>query len=270
MEVLGKIHPAHRRYDYFAQCSDAEKELTLKDWASCYVDIAKKYNHSAILIEPVQDTIFDFEIIVELLRTIREMSGMEYYICMHGDPTCWMPNGSDMTDFSVQLYEDPQSILDEEEKKYQRLIKFAEKIKKVDNGGLLDGFAMCSDYCFNANPFFSPEIFGDLIAPYLAKICESYRAMGYYTIKHTDGNIMPILDQLVQCAPDALQSLDPQGGVDLKFVKEKYGNRIALMGNVNCGLLQTGTDEEVAADVRRALRDGMPGYGYIFSTSNCV
>jgi uroporphyrinogen decarboxylase len=81
---------------------------------------------------------------------------------------------------------------------------------------------------------------------------------------------MPIADQLVQCKPDALHSLDPQGGVDLKVMKEKYGKDVCLIGNVNCGLLQTGTEDEVKADVRRALRDGMPGGGYIFSTSNCV
>jgi uroporphyrinogen decarboxylase len=86
----------------------------------------------------------------------------------------------------------------------------------------------------------------------------------------TDGNIMPIIEQIIQCKPDALHSLDPQGGVSLKTVKEKYGSRICLMGNVNCGLLQTGTEEEVIADVRRALRDGMPGGGYVFSTSNCA
>ena len=33
---------------------------------------------------------------------------------------------------------------------------------------------------------------------------------------------------------------------------------------------QTGTDEEVEADVRRALRDGMPGGGYVFATSNYI
>jgi len=95
--------------------------------------------------------------------------------------------------------------------------------------------------------------------------------MGYYVIKHTDGNIMPIVKQMVDCGPDALHSLDPQGGVDLAEVKRLYGGRVCLIGNVNCGLLQTGTDEECAADVRRSLRDGMTGgTGYIFSTSNCV
>ena len=45
---------------------------------------------------------------------------------------------------------------------------------------------------------------------------------------------------------------------------------MCLIGNVNCGLLDTGTEEDVLASVRYALRSGMPGYGYIFSTSNCV
>jgi uroporphyrinogen decarboxylase len=94
--------------------------------------------------------------------------------------------------------------------------------------------------------------------------------MGFYVIKHTDGNMMPILDQLVQTNPHAIHSLDPQGGVDIREVKKLVGNRVCLIGNVNCGLLQTGTDEEVIESVRYALKYGMPGGGYIFSTSNCI
>ena len=82
---------------------------------------------------------------------------------------------------------------------------------------------------------------------------------------------MPILSQIVDCKPDAIHSLDPQGGVSLSEVKRLYGDRVALVGNVNCGLLQSGTDEECEADIRRALREGMDGgTGYVFATSNCV
>ena len=95
--------------------------------------------------------------------------------------------------------------------------------------------------------------------------------MGYYAIKHTDGNIMPILKQIADCGPDAIHSLDPQAGVTIPEVRKIVGDQVALIGNVNCGLLQTGTDEESDADVMRALREGMAaGKGYIFSTSNCV
>ena len=99
---------------------------------------------------------------------------------------------------------------------------------------------------------------------------KAYRNLGFYVIKHTDGNILPILDQLVQTGPHALHSLDPQGRVDIAEVKRRVGGRVALCGNVNCGLLDTGTDEEVIASTQYALQHGMPGGGYIFSTSNCI
>jgi uroporphyrinogen decarboxylase len=94
--------------------------------------------------------------------------------------------------------------------------------------------------------------------------------MGFYVIKHTDGNIMPIVDQLVQTRPHALHSIDPQAGVDIAEVKRRYGGQVTLIGNVNCGLLDTGTEEQVVENARYALRHGMPGGGYIFSTSNCI
>ncbi len=94
--------------------------------------------------------------------------------------------------------------------------------------------------------------------------------MAFYVIKHTDGNIMPILDQLAQTKPHALHSLDPQGGVDIAEVKRRCGDRLCLIGNVNCGALDTGTDKDVIASCRYALKHGMPGGGDIFSTSNCI
>jgi len=67
-----------------------------------------------------------------------------------------------------------------------------------------------------------------------------------------------------------LHSFDPQAGIDIAEIKRLCGNKVCLIGNVNCGVLQTGTDEEVIESVRYALQNGMPGGGYIFSTSNCI
>jgi uroporphyrinogen decarboxylase len=94
--------------------------------------------------------------------------------------------------------------------------------------------------------------------------------MGFYVIKHTDGNIMPILDQLAQTEPHALHSLDPQGSVDIAEVKRLYGKQLCLIGNVNCAMLDSGTEDQIVESCRYALRHGMPGGGYIFSTSNCI
>jgi uroporphyrinogen decarboxylase len=113
-------------------------------------------------------------------------------------------------------------------------------------------------------------MFDEFVTPYLKQLIAGYRELGFYVIKHTDGNIMPILDSLVECNPHALHSLDPQGGVDIAEIKRLIGEKVCLIGNVNCGLMQTGTEEQVIESARYALQNGMPGGGYIFSTSNCV
>jgi uroporphyrinogen decarboxylase len=58
--------------------------------------------------------------------------------------------------------------------------------------------------------------------------------------------------------------------VDIAEVKRLVGDRVCLIGNVNCGLLDSGTDDEVIENVRYSITHGKPGGGYIFSTSNCI
>jgi uroporphyrinogen decarboxylase len=178
-----------------------------------------------------------------------------------------MPDGGSMFEFSCRLADEPDKVKQEAEASVERSLERAEKLMKH---GELDGFAMCTDYCLNTGPFLSPSQFSEFVTPYLAKVIKGYRDMGFYAIKHTDGNIMPIIDQLVQANPHALHSIDPQAGVDIAEVKRLYGDKVCLIGNVNCGLLDTGTDEEVIESARYALKHGMPGGGYIFSTSNCI
>ena len=60
-------------------------------------------------------------------------------------------------------------------------------------------------------------------------------------------------------------------GVDIREVRRLCGDRVALIGNVNCALVQAGTPEEIAASARYCLEHGgVAQGGYIFSTSNCI
>ena len=266
MEKLGKVHPRHRAYHQWKQMSSKEQNLHIQDMADTYIAFAQAYDHSAIHIKTALE---DTENTQRVLEAIREKTGDEYFLLVYSDPTWAIPDGSSMVDFAVQMVEEPE-VLNEISKR-----KMEEELKKADyfdrKGHLVDGFLMASDYCFNAAPFFSPDQFAELIVPFLKSTIDEFRKMGYYSIKHTDGNIMPIVKQIADCKPDAIHSLDPQGGVSLRTVRNSVGNDMALIGNVNCGLLQTGTDEECDADIMRALQEGMKdGRGYIFATSNCV
>lgn len=266
MESLGKVHPLQRRYEQWKQMSYNERKLHLNDMAQVYIDVAKKYGHSAIFVHAIPGARPDSKY---LLEVIREKTGDEYFLMMHGDPTWPIPDGNNMMEFAAQMYEEPEVLNEQSARRTEAALENARKLH--EEGHLLDGFGLCADYCFNANPFFSCDSFDELIVPYLKEVLAGYREMGYYSIKHSDGNIMPILKQIADCKPDAIHSLDPQGGVSLTEARKIVGDNIALCGNVNCGLLQTGTEEEARQDTIRALEEGMAsGKGFIFCTSNCA
>ena len=264
MECFGKVHPCHRDYKQWGQMSEHERALHRRDLADLYVATAERFEHSAIFVHP---TAGGAEEVARVAGAIREQSGNRYFLMTHGDPTYSIPTGSDMAEWCAWLYENTPEAKAKAAARVESCLQSAERFYRH---GVLDGIAMCADYCFNTGPFLSPEMFAEVVTPYLKAACAGYRQLGLYSIKHTDGNIMPIIDQLVEAGPDALHSLDPQGGVDIAEVKARYGRRVALIGNVNCGKLDTGTDQEVAESARYCLQQGMPGGGYVFSTSNCI
>ena len=264
MEAFGKVHPSHRSYHQWMQMSEHERQCHRVDMADLYIATAERYEHSAIFLHPNPNT---EEETLRLIDLVRERSGDRYFLMLHGDATFSIPDGDHMAAFAYRMVDDPEGLKREAARRVDETLARAERIWK--HGGL-DGFALCSDYCFNTGPFLSPSQFSEFVAPYLSRLIAGYRVLGFYTIKHTDGNIMPILDQLIQANPHALHSLDPQGGVDIAEVKRICGDALCLIGNVNCGLMDTGTDAEVIASARYALRHGMPDGRYIFSTSNCV
>lgn len=264
MEAFGRVHPLHRDYSQWIQMEEKERQLHRHDMADVYIATAERYDHSAIFVHPNPG---NFEECARLIELIREKSGDRYFLMKHGDVTYGIPDGNNMVEFSLQLKHETDKLKAEADRLVDEALAKAERQKKL---GGLDCFALCTDYCFNKGPFLRPSQFSEFVAPYLTRLIQGYRELGFYTIKHTDGNIMPIIDQLVAAKPHALHSLDPQGGVDIAEVKQRYGNQVCLIGNVNCGLLDTGSRESIIESARYALNNGMPGGGYIFSTSNCV
>jgi uroporphyrinogen decarboxylase len=131
------------------------------------------------------------------------------------------------------------------------------------------------DYASNTGPLMSPRHFRKLLYPGLKRVMQGYKELGLYVIKHTDGNLWPILDMIVDSGIDCLDPIDPQAGMDITAVREKYPG-LALKGNVDCAQLLTfGTPEETVVATRAALAKGMAGVaegggGFICSSSNSI
>jgi uroporphyrinogen decarboxylase len=127
------------------------------------------------------------------------------------------------------------------------------------------------DFAFNNGPLMSPKHFRQLFYPGLKRVMQGFKDLGLLVIKHTDGNLWPILDMIVDSGIDCLDPIDPQAGMDLGEVKAKYGDRIALKGNVDCTyILSDAPVGEVIEATKEALKKGAPGGGFILSSSNSI
>ena len=199
-------------------------------------------------------------------RRLREHFGDTRLLACYGDGTIGIPQSGQLYDFVYQIADEPEEVLAFARRKADAAIALNHR----QHAAGIDVALVCTDYCYNSGPFLSPAMFDEFVTPFLSDICREGRNDGMYMIKHTDGNIMPIISSLVEAGPHALHSLDPMAGVDIRQVKLLYGDRVALCGNVNCAALSAGTDEEVIASTEYCLKYGAEGGGYIFATSNCA
>ena len=127
------------------------------------------------------------------------------------------------------------------------------------------------DIAGNNGLFMSPGHFSDIIHPAMKRLYKNWHDCGLYIIKHSDGNLEPILDLLVDTGLDCLHPIDPLAGMSLEKVKKEYGDRICIMGNVNCaGNLVFGTKDQVVQEVKKCIDVAAPGGGYILSSSNSI
>jgi len=127
------------------------------------------------------------------------------------------------------------------------------------------------DYAFNSGSFVSPEMFRNLLVPRIKRFCDAVHEEGCIVISHSDGNLMGILDDLVVAGVDGINSIDPIAGMDLALVKKKYGQKISLWGNFDCGnLLTYGTEDEIENAIKNCIRDGAPGGGFVLCSCNTI
>jgi uroporphyrinogen decarboxylase len=261
-EVFGAEYRALRRED-LEGVSGARRQDLLKRNAEMWVMVAERFGHNIITglhWLDIEDQCRSFEY-------IREIAGDTYMLSAFCDGTFAIPSGENMMAHVIRLVEHEEEELREADLRVAGQIQQAQKLIEAGAEVVL----MCSDYCFNEGPFLSPTMFARFVTPFLAKLVAGVHEAGGYAVKHTDGNIMPILDQLVGTGIDGLHSLDPLGGVDIAEVKRLAGDRVCLIGNVNMPFIQRGTPAQIEESCLYCLEHGgVEQGGYIYATSNCI
>jgi Uroporphyrinogen-III decarboxylase len=168
-----------------------------------------------------------------------------------------------MTGFAYNLADDPGLVED-------ILSMYCEWSSKVSkNLGELDfDFFWCfDDIAYKTSPIFSRHTLEEIFMPQLRKAAAAIKKPWVY---HSDGNLQPILDILVDLGMNGLHPLEP-GAMDLDYLKSEYGNKFCLIGNIDIDkTLSRGSENDVYNEVKERINQLGGGGGFIISDSNSV
>ena len=146
----------------------------------------------------------------------------------------------------------------------QRIFKIGmEYVKGCCDAGF-DIISIADDTAYKNRVMYNPKIFEELVAPRYKELINYLHRRGRLTFFHSDGYTEPYFPGLIEAGFDGIQSLEPAAGMDLKHLKDTYGDRVALIGNLDCSrLLPFGSRDEVISATKKCLDDAMPGGRYI-------
>jgi uroporphyrinogen decarboxylase len=146
---------------------------------------------------------------------------------------------------------------------------YTEVIKKALDLTNTDVFMLGDDLAYNSGPFISPRLFNKFFLPSYKRISNMVHKRGVKLIFHTDGDIRPLLDGLLECF-DSLHPLQASANIDIFQFKKDYGDKVCLEGNVPIEMLVHSKPAEISAYVKRLLKICGPGGGYMLSSGNSI
>lgn len=180
-------------------------------------------------------------------------------------PLCFDPIIIDMgfENFCYKFYDDIEFIhimLEQYTQYYCELDAIYSEMPEIDF------IWVGEDIAFNSGPYIRPEDFRKVVLPYYKRIVKNIKKPWIY---HSDGNITPVIDDLLTLGMDALHPFQPDV-MDIFSLKHTVGQKVTMVGNVDITLLCTGKPEDVKAAVFKLMENCSPGGKYILSSSNSL
>lgn len=130
------------------------------------------------------------------------------------------------------------------------------------------------DICMGAGPIVSPQILRDIYFPELKWALEPLVENGIGIIWHCDGNITPILNDIMDLGVMGLQGFEEEHGVrydEIVNLKDRSGRPISVWGCVSVtSTLPYGSVEDVKNSVERSFRLAGKGRGFVLSSTSSV
>ena len=125
------------------------------------------------------------------------------------------------------------------------------------------------DMAYTEGLMVSPEFLRTYVFPYYKRIGDLCREYGKLFIFHSDGNLTEVHEELLACGVQAIHPNEPLSA-EIVELKKRYGDRVALIGNVDMELLTRGPVEDVVTATKYLIENVAPGGGFALGSGNSI
>ena len=136
--------------------------------------------------------------------------------------TAYMTVG--LSDFLVKVYRDRAFT--------SRLLDLVTRFNCVQARKLaelgVDAIIIGEDMAGTSGPLINPRELRSVMFPFLVRQINEVRRTGTKVMIHSDGNTMPIFEDIVAMGIDGYQAIEPDAGMDIAVLKAKYGEKLCL------------------------------------------
>ena len=169
--------------------------------------------------------------------------------------------------FLAGFYEEPKLV----QRLMEMSVEYSGRICESLAGLGIEVIVVGDDIANDQALLMNPDMYREQVLPHFEALVKKAKSLGLKVIKHSDGDLNSVVEDLVNTGIDCLDPIDARGNMDLAALKARYGDRIAFKGNVDCvETLVNKTEDQVRREVACCLLHGSVGGGHIISSSNSI
>lgn len=97
----------------------------------------------------------------------------------------------------------------------------------------IDMIHVSDDWGAQTGLMFSPDMWKEMMYPYHKITCDAVKARGGYLSLHSDGNVTPVLDGIVDLGYNVLHPYQVSANMEYDLYFEKYSQSFTIMGGLD-------------------------------------
>lgn len=168
--------------------------------------------------------------------------------------------------FSIALFENENLISLVNKKIGEIVVKMFKDMSEMDS---VYALWYSDDIAYSNSLMVSPDTLDKFFFPWLKKIGDIARSSNKPLIYHSDGILYDVMEKIIDCGVSALHPIEPKA-MDISDVKQKYGDKLCLIGNIDVDLLSRGSQDDIKKVVIKNIETVGKDGGYCVGSGNSI